>query len=88
MKIKKEMPEEENPEARSNIGVRNPFPLAEAILLQKGKIKEPIDWTALSAEQARKLLEKAFKIPYDHLFDPNPEYQSPLYDYPEPEEAV
>jgi len=83
MKMKIKPPEkEQSPEARSNIGVRNPFPLAEAILLQKGKIKEPIDWTALSAEQARKLLEKAFKIPYDHLFDPNPEYKSPLYGEP------
>lgn len=78
MKVK----EEETPDVRSDVGVRNPFPLAEAILMERKVVKSPIQWSELSAEEARNLLEKAFGISYDHLFDPDPEYQSPLYERP------
>jgi hypothetical protein len=65
--------------ARSDVGVRNPFPLAEAILMRKRIVKGPINWRELPAEKAKSYLSKAFGIPYNHLFDPNPEYHSPLY---------
>ena len=64
---------------RSNVGVRNPFPLAEAILLKKGIIKTPFSWTKISAETARSYLYKAFHLNYSRLFDPDPEFKSPLY---------
>lgn len=79
----KQKEEEPASEARSNIGVRNPFPLAQAILLRKKVVEGPINWMELSAKKERALLEQAFKIPYEHLFDPNPKYESPLYREPE-----
>jgi len=79
MKMKEEPT---TPDVRSNVGVRNPFPLAEAILLERKVIKSPIQWSELSAEEARHLLEKAFDIPYEQLFDQDPEYRSPLYEKP------
>jgi hypothetical protein len=80
--MKKQKEESEVPDVRSDVGVRNPFPLAEAILLEREVIKSPIRWSELSAEEARDLLEKAFDMPYSQLFDPDPEYQSPLYERP------
>jgi hypothetical protein len=62
---------------RSNVGVRNPFPLAEAILLRRGITKEPIIWTKLPVETAKSYLYKAFHLNYSRLFDPK--FESPLY---------
>lgn len=62
---------------RSNVGVRNPYPLAEAILLKKGFIDTHIDWRKVSAKTAKRYLEQAFNKPYRELFDP--QFNSPLY---------
>jgi hypothetical protein len=74
--------EPETPEVISEVGVRNPFVLTEIILMERKVIKSPIQWSELSPEEARHLMEEAFGIPYEHLFDPDPEYQSPLYERP------
>jgi hypothetical protein len=74
--------EPETPEVISEVGVRNPFVLTEIILMERKVIKSPIQWSELSPEKARHLMEEAFGIPYEHLFDPDPEYQSPLYERP------
>ena len=66
-------------DVRSTVGVRNPYPLAEATLLRKGSIKTRIDWKELSVEDAKSYLYKAFHLSYSQLFDPNPKFKSPLY---------
>lgn len=52
-----------------NIGVINPFALAEV------KMKRRINWKRIASP--RSLLEKTLQVPYDKLFDPK--YESPLY---------
>ena len=56
---------------RSDVGVRNPYPLAEAILRQRRIIDEPINWHELTTEEAHRHLHKAFGLPYHQLFDPS-----------------
>jgi hypothetical protein len=82
----KETPEEgPMADAPSNLGVRNPYPLANTILLKRKVTKKPVQWEELEADKVKNLLEEAFRIPYEHLFDPNPEFKSPLYNgVPEP----
>lgn len=56
---------------RNNIGVRNPFSVAELNLVKK------ITWSEKTSDAKRQLLEKAFGMPYDQLFDPS--HGSPLF---------
>lgn len=51
-----------------NVGVSNPYALAEAIL------KKRVNWKRVDSQ---KLLEKTLGMPYEKLFDPK--YESPLY---------
>jgi hypothetical protein len=78
-----ENPEEEllNADAPSHLGVRNPYALANGILLKRKVVTCPIDWTQLEPQTAQSLLEDAFGMPYRYLFDPNADYKlrSPLY---------
>jgi hypothetical protein len=60
------MSKKEKPE---NIGVINPFALAEVTMARR------INWKRIASPRA--LLEKTLKVPYDKLFDPK--YESPLY---------
>jgi hypothetical protein len=66
---------------RSNVGVRNPFPLAQAILLREEQIEgDHIDWTEIRVERAKEYLYRAFKVRYEDLFDPGTrKARSPLY---------
>jgi hypothetical protein len=54
-----------SPEVRWDVGARNPFPRAEAILLERKVIKGPVRWSELPAEEARHLLEEAFGTLYE-----------------------
>jgi hypothetical protein len=65
------------PEMRSNLGVRNPYPLAEAILRRRGKIEGHIDWRELPLPMVKDYLFQAFRKPPEELFDP--QFNSPLY---------
>ncbi len=62
---------------RSDIGVRNPYALAEVILRKNGTIKDPIEWRKLKEADAKSYLYKAFKLNYSQLFDPK--YGSPIF---------
>jgi Calpain family cysteine protease len=75
------VPEKLRPnEVRSNVGVRNPYSLAEAILLKRGVIEAPIPWRKLPAETAKAYLFKAFHVTYNQLFDPGlMRGKAPLY---------
>lgn len=59
------MSNEKKPE---NVGVSNPYALAEVIL------KKKVNWKKVDTQ---KLLEKTFSMPYEKLFDPK--FDSPLY---------
>jgi hypothetical protein len=56
---------------RNNVGVRNPYSVAEL------KLKKKINWSEKTFEVKRQLLEKAFGIPYHQLFEPS--HGSPLF---------
>lgn len=51
-----------------NVGVSNPYALAEVILKRK------VNWGRVDAQ---KLMEKTLGMPYEKLFDPK--HESPLY---------
>jgi hypothetical protein len=57
-----------NDSGRANVGVANPYVLAE---LRAG---HPIDWEAVDAKET---LSRLLDVRYEHLFDPK--YGSPLY---------
>ncbi|GAH76487.1 unnamed protein product, partial [marine sediment metagenome] len=57
-----------NEKKPKNVGVSNPYALAEVIL------KKKVNWKRVDSQ---KLLEKTLDMPYEKLFDPK--YESPLY---------
>ncbi len=56
---------------RNNVGVRNPYSVAEI------KLKKKIDWSKKNFNAKKQLLEKAFGMPYHQLFEPS--HGSPLF---------
>jgi hypothetical protein len=52
------------PVLRNTVGARNPFAFAEA------KLGKKIDWQNTSADEKRKILERAFGAPYTEIFNP------------------
>jgi hypothetical protein len=56
---------------RNNVGVRNPYSVAEL------KLEKKIAWSEKTFDAKRQLLEKVFGMPYDQLFEPS--HGSPLF---------
>jgi len=56
---------------RQNVGARNPYALADAVLGERQ------NWKRMGISKKKSVLEEALRRPYDELFDPV--YGSPLY---------
>jgi hypothetical protein len=59
------------PRIRQNVGARNPYALADAVLGERQ------NWQRMAATRKKTILEEALRRPYEELFDPV--YGSPLY---------
>jgi hypothetical protein len=53
------------PDLRNTVGARNPFAFAEA------KLGKKIDWQNTSADEKRKILERAYGASYHEIFNPS-----------------
>jgi hypothetical protein len=59
---------------RNDVGVRNPFAVAEI------KLGKTIDWQKTSPGEKRKIIERAFGASYNEIF--NPSHSNPAFLYP------
>jgi hypothetical protein len=66
--VKEEVTMGNNDKTPENVGVINPYALAEVVL------KQSVDWEQVDTHE---VLKEAFAKPYEELFDPK--YESPLY---------
>jgi len=58
-------------EERQNVGARNPYALADAVLGERQ------DWQRMGIEEKKNVLERALRRPFARLFDPA--HKSPLF---------